>query len=121
MTKLSLIKLPLPKVDDDGELPDLDDEEPSTSSVVREFKQQRAKNSQKPSTPEPTPPPPQQRPLLLPPTPPTTQFPGLVVFPVKVEAFDIDDVELNVCFPFIDSSYPSHDKLSTFISYVYHN
>ena len=114
MTKLSLVKPPLPKVNDDGELPDLDDEEPSTSSVVREFKQQRAKNSQKPGTPEQTPPAPQQRPLLPLPTPPTTQFPGLPVFPVKVEAFDIDDVELNVCFPFIDSSYHSHDKLWAF-------
>ena len=115
MTKLSLIKPPLPKVDDDGELSDLDDEEPSTSSVVREFKQQWAKNSQRPGTPERTPPAPQQSPLLpRTPTPPTTQFPGLLVFPVKVEAFDIDDVELNVSFPFLYFAYPSHDKLWAF-------
>ena len=123
MKKLSLTQPPPPKVDDDG-LPDLDDEEPSTSSVVREYKHQRT-NSQIPSTPEPTPPAPPRiqpsRPLLQPPTPPTAQFPGLPVFPVKVEDFDIDEVEVNVCFPFIVSFYPSHVKFCTFIymQYIY--
>ena len=60
MTKLSLIKPPLPKVNDDGELPNLDDKEPSTASVVSEFKQQRAKNSQELGTPEQIPPAPKQ-------------------------------------------------------------
>ena len=115
MKKLSLIKSPLPKLDDAGELPDLDDKEPSTSSVVKEFKQQCAKNSQEPGTPEQIPPAPKQRPLLPSPIPPTTQFPGLPVLLVKVEAFDIDDAELKACFPFDDSSYPSHDKLCIFI------
>ena len=115
MKKLSLIKPPLPKVDDDGEIPNLDDKEPSTASVVSEFKQQRAKNSQELGTPEQIPPAPKQRPLLPPPTPPTTKFPGLPVLLVKVEAFDIDHAELNACFPFDDSSYPSHDKLCIFI------
>ena len=50
MKNLTLTKPPQPKVDDDGNIPDLADEEPSTFSVEREFKQQPAKNSQKPCT-----------------------------------------------------------------------
>ena len=58
--KLILTKLPPPKLDDDGELPDLDDEEPSTSAV-RGFKKQCRKQSHKPSTSELKPPAPQQQ------------------------------------------------------------